>query len=91
MILTMNLRLFICAELNYARYEIRKIHIYRNGDFGLADQELAHGDTLLSLEPIPSIDEINANPEFEFLYITKNEFEKAWDDFWEKLTDKIET
>jgi len=66
------------SELDDARWEIRKVEIYSDGRLNFACNEKSTGSTGLSLEPIPPLFEIAADPQFEPKEITKNEFEEVW-------------
>lgn len=58
--------------------ETRKIEIYRNGRSDFADESQATGSTILSETPLPSVEEIEDQPEFTLSLITQDEFEEAW-------------
>jgi hypothetical protein len=69
----------IYSELDEERYETRKIEIFPDGRVGYADLEkVDNGDTGLSEKPLPSIEEINADPVFDAKEISKEEFEQVW-------------
>ena len=71
----------IFSEIDNSRYEKRKIEIYSDDSFGLADQNLEFGGTRLGLEPIPEINEIKIDQQFIPEYISKEEFEDAWSQY----------
>ena len=66
------------SELDKSRHETRKIEIYKDDTFGLASTNFEFGGTTLSIEPVPTIEEIKEDPQFLPQIITKNEFEKVW-------------
>lgn len=66
------------SELDDGRYEVRKLEIFRDGSVGRASEEASAGQTVLGEVPIPSIDEINSDPQFKAEEITQSEFEAVW-------------
>jgi hypothetical protein len=66
------------SELDDAGWEIRKVEVFPNGSVGFASLTEATPSTRLSIEPLPSLDEIASDPQFEPVEITKDEFEKVW-------------
>ncbi len=68
----------IYSELSDARWELRKIEIFRDGRYGYASEEGSLDSMGLSLEKIPSLEEIARDPEFEPETITKKQFESMW-------------
>ncbi|MVA56882.1 DUF6881 domain-containing protein [Agrobacterium vitis] len=70
----------ILMELDDRNMEVRKIHLYIDGHAEFADANTERPDTWLSYEPVPAIDEINSDPQFQAVMITKDEFEKKWRD-----------
>ncbi|QDU43438.1 hypothetical protein Mal52_19120 [Symmachiella dynata] len=66
------------SELDDEMWELRKVEVFRNGTAGCADQNGRTGDTKLSKEPLPSIEEIGADPQFKPVEIGADEFEKIW-------------
>jgi hypothetical protein len=69
------------SELDNERNEIRKIEVYRDDSFGLADANFEFGGTKLGLEPVPPIAEINSESEFLAQIISKEEFEEVWAEY----------
>jgi hypothetical protein len=78
----------IYSEIDDQRYETRKIEIYKDDSFGLAGKTLEFGGTRLGLEPVPEIDEIKDDTQFVPQYITPDEFEGAWSEYLNYLSDK---
>jgi hypothetical protein len=66
------------SEVDDERWEVRKVEVFPDGSFGYADRAPSRGTTFLGLEPIPTLTEIAAIPEFEPVAITKDEFEAMW-------------
>ena len=66
------------SELDDARWEVRKVEVFRNGSLGCASRSESRGGTILGLAPLPLFAEIAANPEFEPTEIAKDEFEEIW-------------
>lgn len=74
--------IILISELDENRFETRKIEIYKDGQVGFAYNDVEVLNARLGIEPVPSIDEIALESESEFLpkEITKEEFEKFWND-----------
>ncbi|MUZ66385.1 DUF6881 domain-containing protein [Agrobacterium vitis] len=70
----------IFMELDENDTEVRKIHLYMDGHAEYADANTERPDTWLSYEPVPAIEDINSDPQFKAVMITKDEFEKKWRD-----------
>ncbi|SDP18135.1 hypothetical protein SAMN04488061_2416 [Filomicrobium insigne] len=66
------------SDLDDASFEVRKVEVFRDGSVGYADAHLSQGLTMLGSEPIPTLSEINADPEFYAAEITDDEFEEVW-------------
>jgi hypothetical protein len=66
------------SELDDARWETRKVEIFRNGNIGYASSTASSGSSELGIVPIPPISIIASDPEFEPTEITKEEFEEVW-------------
>ena len=66
------------SEIDDDRWEVRKVEIYRDGRIGYADSSEQRGDTRLGEVPIPSLDEIESDPEFTPREITAAEFDGIW-------------
>ena len=67
------------SEMNQSRMEVRKIEIWRNGKVGWADSENNFNETFLGSVPIPSLEEINEQIEFDGKQISQIDFEEQWD------------
>ncbi|PHM50127.1 DUF6881 domain-containing protein [Xenorhabdus sp. KK7.4] len=68
----------IYSELDEDRYEIRKIEIFLNGKVSYAQEDKTTGSTILGEVPVPEVNEINEDTEFEAFNITKEEFNSLW-------------
>jgi hypothetical protein len=66
------------SELDEDRMAKREIDIFPDGRWGYADEREEVGGSWLGEAPTPSIEQINAAPEFEAKEIDKEEFEKLW-------------
>lgn len=70
------------SELDEQRMERRKIEVYRDGRWGFADEHEEVGESRLGEAPVPTVDCLNADPEFEAAEIDEEEFEKMWNVRW---------
>ena len=70
----------LLSEIDSARWEIRKVEIWRDGRIGFADKETASANTRLGVGSLPSNDEIDSGPQFSLTEITQSEFEDQWAD-----------
>jgi hypothetical protein len=68
----------LVSELDATRKETRKLEFFPNGSVGYACANVASADTMLGLEPVPPLEEINANKEFEGVAMSAAEFEQLW-------------
>jgi hypothetical protein len=66
------------SELDDDRYEVRKLEIFRDGSAGRSCEDASVGQAVLGKLPIPGLDEINSNLQFQADEITQSEFEAAW-------------
>ena len=66
------------AELDDARWEVRRVEIFRDGTMGYASREASYGSTGLGLAPVPPLSKIAADPVFRPREISKVEFESLW-------------
>jgi hypothetical protein len=66
------------SEIDDLGWEIRKIEIFRDGRVGCASLSHSSNSTGLSIEEIPSIEEIAMDAQFSPKEITKADFEKVW-------------
>ncbi len=68
----------IYSELDSARRERRKVEVYIDGQMGFADGSRSVDGSMLSSEPLPTLDEISTDPQFAPMEISKEEFESVW-------------
>ncbi|WEY37759.1 hypothetical protein [Paraburkholderia sp. SUR17] len=68
----------LVSVLDRDRYEIRKIEFFRDGRIGFADKTKSAFGTQPGLLPVPTLAEVNADPEFEAREITMKAFEALW-------------
>src|SRR5262245_37022352 len=66
------------SECDDEGWETRKVEVFADGSMTFADQQTSTGDTLLGEVPVPSIEEIARDPEFQPTTISKEEFEVVW-------------
>ncbi len=71
------------SEIDDEGWEVRKVEEYRSGRLDVADAVTTTGSTVLSETPIPPLEDIVTQPEFEGNPITKDEFEDVWHRAWE--------
>jgi hypothetical protein len=64
--------------LDSDRFELRKVEIWADGRAGYAGPNCEYGGTRLGLEPVPTFEEIAADPEFKPVEVTQAEFEAIW-------------
>ena len=69
----------LVSELDCDRMELRKVEVYRDGRSDAAHADMATGSTKLSIEPIPSSDEIQSDDQFVVELISATEFEALWE------------
>jgi hypothetical protein len=68
----------LVSELDRDRVEIRKLEFFANGTVGFASVDVTARGTLLGERPVPELDEINRDPQFQGRAITRNAFEELW-------------
>lgn len=71
--------MIIFTEVDADRWEQRKIEIYKNGSQGFADLQEECNGSMLGEEAWPDFALLHKEPEFSVLEITKQEFEKMWE------------
>jgi hypothetical protein len=65
-------------ELDEARRETRRIELFEDGRLQHSDKVDPGARTSLSLEPLPLLDDIRAQPEFSAAAISAEQFEQVW-------------
>lgn len=66
------------SELDRECWEVRKVEIFPDGRMGYAGPGVEVGETWLGQAPVPPLEEIAQNPEFEPETISKAEFDRVW-------------
>ena len=66
------------SELDADRWETRKVEVYADGRVDFADQQEQSGKTELGIVPVPPLEEIAADSEFEPEMISAEEFQSVW-------------
>ncbi|HCQ6997710.1 TPA: hypothetical protein OL686_004625 [Escherichia coli] len=66
------------SEINDDRYEVRKVEIFPSGESILSDESTPIDITTLGELPVPSLKDINQDPQFKAIYIDSSEFENIW-------------
>jgi len=69
----------IWSELNGHREEVRKLEVWADGRTGYAVSDTEVGGSRLSETPIPPLDTIAADPQFEVKEVSRFAFETRWD------------
>lgn len=66
------------SELDAARDETRKVEIWADGRVGYASAESVSDGTILGECPVPAMEEIAADPQFQPEIISRSAFEECW-------------
>ncbi len=66
------------SEIDDAGWETRKVEVFPDGTIGFAGPTEATVSTELGEKPIPPLEEIAADPQFQPVEISKEEFERIW-------------
>jgi hypothetical protein len=59
-------------------FEVRKVEVYRDGRHDYASRSRSTGTTMLGDKMALSVTEINENPEFSAMIISKKDFTRVW-------------
>lgn len=70
--------LTIYSELDDLHWELRKVEIFSEGRMGCASSLISSLGTNLSKEPIPAMEDIALDPQFEVFEISRDDFENIW-------------
>jgi hypothetical protein len=70
--------ILLYCELDGRGWERRKVEVFADGRLGFAGNGVQRGRTEISTEPLPSLADIAADPQFEPVEITIGEFEDVW-------------
>ena len=68
------------SELDDQRMEVRKVEVFADGSMDFADRMRQKGNARLGKVPVPPLDEIAADSEFEPFEIEQSEFDSVWAD-----------
>jgi len=68
----------LVSELDEDRSELRKLGFFSDGTVDVAGADWETLRTRLGIGAVPSLDEINQDPQFEASSITKEAFEVLW-------------
>lgn len=68
------------SEIDDDGWEVRRVDEYTSGHRDVASANIETGHTFLAEDRVPSLDEINEDPQFEGVTITAQEFEAVWAD-----------
>lgn len=70
--------ILLYSALDEERNELRKVELFSDGRAGFAGPSLEYGGTRLGVVPLPTFDEINADPQFEMSIIPADDFDVVW-------------
>jgi len=68
----------LISEIDGSGFETRKLEFYRDGRVGWAERCASHLGTDLGIEPVPSLAEINKDPQFVGVKLEAAAFEALW-------------
>lgn len=68
----------IFSEIDVGRNEVRKVEVFADGRIGFASATASSPPTALGLEPLPPLEEIARQAEFQVREGNAAEFEKLW-------------
>lgn len=68
----------LVSELDDERFETRKLEFFRRGVVGLASSSASAGGTRLGKSPVPSLEDVNADPQFRGVEMEASQFEALW-------------
>jgi hypothetical protein len=66
------------SEIDDDRWEIRKVEVFHDGHCEYASVTESTGGTVLGLAPIPPLEQIAEDPQFEPIEISHDHFERVW-------------
>jgi hypothetical protein len=67
------------SELDGERFETRKLEFFRDGTVSYADAVEHTADTQLGEAAVPSLRDLNSDPQFKAEEVTTAEFEQRWE------------
>jgi hypothetical protein len=68
----------LVSELDEQRYEKRKLEFFADGRVGFASSASSSEGTMLGVEPVPPLSEINSDVQFSGSNISSADFEALW-------------
>ena len=68
----------LVSEMDDELFEVRKLEFFPDGKVGFASQTSSTNSTMLGIEPIPMLSEINQDPQFIGKAISASEFQTLW-------------
>jgi hypothetical protein len=68
----------LVSELDADNFETRKLEFFRDGNIGFADENGNSFGVELGEVPVPALDEINSDVQFDGVEISEAYFEKIW-------------
>jgi hypothetical protein len=69
---------FLFSELDDNGVELRKLECFHNGFCDFATMDSSTGNAKLNTQPLPELEKLAQDPEFEPVEISKEEFEDVW-------------
>jgi hypothetical protein len=75
----------IYSEIDDEQWEQRKVEIFRDGRQGFANSVEEIGGSMLGIAPWPDLKTLNAEPEFNIVEISVQEFENVWENRYADL------
>jgi hypothetical protein len=76
----------IYGELDDSGWELRKVEIFADGAIGFASATEKTPSTILGEKPWPPLEEIAKDPQFKPVKISKEEFERVWENRFNLLS-----
>ena len=71
--------ILLVSELDESRMELRKLEYFKTGNVGIASRKKSSHGTILAKEPVPHLNEINQDRQFQGTEISKTDFESQWE------------
>ena len=71
--------ILLVSELDESRMELRKLEYFKTGNVGIASRKKSSHGTMLGKEPVPNLNEINQDRQFQGTEISKADFESQWE------------
>jgi hypothetical protein len=69
--------ILLYSEFDGEGWQVRKTEVFRDGRIGRASKLQATGGSMLGVDPMESLAEINSQPQFQAANISESEFELA--------------